>query len=486
MEAAEASHSPRITCFRSPFRRFHGQGDGQHRHVETEGGHGEGDGVQPLTGRLARIRSTAMKTRDPRRAAAAVLAALAVLSGSVAAPALAQPAEPPTTTPFTTPNTDDCAQRVKPPPPIDSSEVPEPGERAPDPLPVPDPPIGGPLLAECGVVVPHSAEPVPADISATAWVVADMDTGEILAAKDPHGRYRPASTIKVLLATVVLRTLDLRTVVTGTHADAEVEGTRVGIGPGGRYSNEQLLQALVMASGNDAAHALAAQMGGDAVAVAKMNDLARSLQAMDTRAATPSGLDGPGMSTSAYDLAVIFREAMTLPKFAEFARTEQIDFPGFPADPRIPGDTDHPGFPIGNDNRLLYNYEGTLGGKTGFTDDARQTFVAAAERGGRRLVVTLLKADVLPLRPWEQAARLLDYGFAMPDGVRVGLMPDEAARTVTGGATLAAPPDRTAGDRDLPGPADAGDRTRLALVAGGAALVLALLLAARRANRRRR
>lgn len=427
-----------------------------------------------------------MITRDPWRAVAAVLATAAVLAGAGPAPARAQPAPPPTTTPFSTPDTSDCAQRTKPPAPIDASEVPAPGERAPEPLPVPSPAIGGSRMAECGVVLPDSAGPAPADISATAWVVADLDTGEVLAAKDPHGRYRPASTIKVLLATVALRALKLDTVVTGTAADADVEGTRVGIGPGGRYTNRQLMQALVMASGNDAAHALSAQLGGDPVTVAEMNDLARSLRALDTRAATPSGLDGPGMSTSAYDLAVLFREAMTEPRFAEFIRTEQIDFPGFPPDPRIPGDTDHPGFVIGNDNHLLYNYEGALGGKTGFTDDARQTFVAGAERGGRRLVVTLLKADVLPLRPWEQAARLLDYGFAMKAGTKVGLLPEEAADApATGVPTLAAPP---GGSHDeLPGPSsDARERARLFFVAAGVFVVLALLVAARSVNRRRR
>lgn len=302
--------------------------------------------------------------------------------------------------------------------------MPEPGETAPAPLPVQSPPIGGDKLGACGLVLPDGAPPVPADISAAAWVIADLDTGRVLAAKDPHGRYRPASTIKVLLAAVALRTLDLDKVVVGTQEDANADGTRVGIGPGGRYTNKQLMQALIMASGNDAAHAVAMQLGGMKATVEKMNDLAKRLRALDTRAATPSGLDGPGMSTSAYDLATLFREAMTIPTFAELVHTEQVDFPGFPANPQIPGDQDHPGFPIANDNHLLYDYEGTLGGKTGYTDDARQTFVTAAERGGHRLVVTLLQAEVLPIRPPQQAARLLDYGFALASGDGVGALPD--------------------------------------------------------------
>ncbi|WP_425297569.1 D-alanyl-D-alanine carboxypeptidase family protein, partial [Nocardia cyriacigeorgica] len=356
-----------------------------------------------------------MNMRELRRRAVVAVAAVLTVGAVAGGPAMAEPTGTtgPTTTPFTTPNTDNCAQRTLPPPPIDLSEVPEPGQPTPKPLPVPDPPLGGERMGECGVVVPDGAPSVPAEISATAWMVSDMDTGEVLAAKDPHGRYRPASTIKVLLATVALRTLDLDTVVTGTQADADVDGTRVGIGPGGRYTNRQLMQALIMASGNDAAHAIAAQLGGDDAAVAKMNELAKSLHALDTRAATPSGLDGPGMSTSAYDLSLMFREAMTIPLFAELIHTEQIDFPGYPADPRIPGDQDHPGFPVGNDNHLLYNYEGALGGKTGFTDDARQTFVAAAERDGRRQIVTQLKADLIPKRPWVQAAVTSSRGSSL-------------------------------------------------------------------------
>ncbi|MFC6009561.1 D-alanyl-D-alanine carboxypeptidase family protein [Nocardia lasii] len=413
-----------------------------------------------------------------------VAVAVFVSTPAVALPAPDEPGSSTTSTPFTTPNTDDCAQRTQPPAPIDSSEVPAPGEPTPSPLPVPAPAIGGERMRDCGVVLPHGAPAPPAEISATAWMVSDLDTGRVLAAKDPHGRYRPASTIKVALAIVALRTLDLDTVVIGTQADADVDGTRVGIGPGGRYTNRQLMQALIMCSGNDAAHAIATQLGGEKATVAKMNELAKSLRALDTRAATPSGLDGPGMSTSAYDLSVLFREAMNIPLFAELIHTEQVDFPGFPADPAIPGDTDHPGFPIGNDNQLLYNYPGAIGGKTGFTDDARQTFVAAAERDGHRLVVTLLKADVRPIRPWEQAARLLDYGFGLDADARVGKLPESGSEAVQPTVPLASPPPRADGspvEIDRP----THEAARAVTVLGGIVVVVALLVAARRAFRRR-
>ncbi|GGK56638.1 putative penicillin-binding protein DacB1 [Nocardia camponoti] len=342
-------------------------------------------------------------------------------------------------------------------------------------------------MGECGLVLPKGAPPVPEEISATSWLVADLDTGRVLAAKDPHGRYRSASTMKIALAIVALRTLDMDKVVIGTQADADVDGTRVGIGPGGRYTNRQLMQALVMHSGNDAAHAIAAQLGGDEAAVAKMNEVAKSLRALDTRASTPSGLDGPGTAISAYDLAVLFREAMTIPLFAELIHTEQVDFPGYPADPKIPDDKDHPGFPIANDNQLLYNYEGAIGGKTGFTDDARQTFVAAAERDGHRLVVTLLKADVLPIRPAPQAARLLDYGFALENNTAewIGKLPETGVHAVAPTVPLATPPTRTDDVGALGGEEVPHTAARLAVMVVGPILVLGLLLAAWRSFRRR-
>lgn len=418
---------------------------------------------------------------------AAGLAAFATVAfGPLPGTASAQPST--TTTPFTTPNTDSCPNKTSPPPPIDTSEVPEPGHSAPAALPIPDSPVGGKALGGCGVILPSGAGAVPEGISATAWEVADLDTGRVIAAKDPHGRYRPASTIKVLLASVAIPALELNKTVTGTQDDANADGTRVGIGPGGHYTNKQLFQALIMASGNDAAHAISTQLGGDDATVAKMNALAKQLQALDTRAATPSGLDGPGMSTSAYDLALLFRHAMTLPLFAELIHTEQVDFPGFPADPKNPDDKDHPGFPIANDNHLLYEYDGAIGGKTGYTDDARQTFVAAAERNGHRYVVTLLKADVRPFRPWEQAAKLLDYAFALPSGASIGSMPDDSGKTPNSSVALASPPVSD----EIPGGDLRGDQRtdngplREILIVGGVILVVVLLLAARRLSRRRR
>jgi serine-type D-Ala-D-Ala carboxypeptidase (penicillin-binding protein 5/6) len=303
-----------------------------------------------------------------------------------------------------------CEHRQLPPAPVDTSEEVPAGSPSPEPLPVPEDPVGGARMGECGIVQPEGSTEAPA-VTAATWVISDLNTGAVLAAKNPHGRERPASLIKNLLAIVVIRELTPEMVVTGTQEDADQEGSKVGIGPGGQYTVDQLLHGLLMVSGNDAANALARALGGTEVALEKMNALAKELGALDTRAATPSGLDGPGMTTSAYDQTLIFRAAMGHEEFVKTAQEKRIDFPGYPG---------KSGFKVNNENPLLKSYDGFLGGKTGFTSDARHTFVGAAERDGRRLAVVLLRGEKNPDSLGEQGAALLDYGFTMTNTDPVG------------------------------------------------------------------
>jgi len=399
-------------------------------------------------------------------------------------------AQPPTTAPpFSTPNTDACPFRQSPPPAIDLSEAPRPGEQAPAPVPVPDEPVGGEALGSCGIITAPGTPPLPADISAHGWVLSDLDSGQILAAKDPHGRYRPASTIKILLSLVALDELDLNHTYVADAADASMEGSSVGLGAGGSYTNLQLMQGLVMRSGNDAAHALATQLGGEAATVEKMNAKARSLGALDTRTASVSGLDGPGMSTSPYDLALFFRTAMQNPTFAQLISTDTVQFPGHPADPTKPEDKPVEPHAIYNDNQLLANYPGALGGKTGYTDDARQTFVGGAQRDGRRLAVTLMDADVLPIRPWEQASRLLDYGFGLDRTTTVGTLVDPVPQSDAPAVEGAGPDTHGPGGMDLASGSDLPNKDiagRVAIGLAGSAVVVGLLVWARALTRRRR
>jgi serine-type D-Ala-D-Ala carboxypeptidase (penicillin-binding protein 5/6) len=386
--------------------------------------------------------------RVSRAPAAAVLAVLlAVLPLLVGAPAAsATPA---------------CAGADVPPPPAAVEEA-APGAVTPPPLPWPVPPIGGAALGGCGDVTSAGAPPLPPELTAAGFVLADLDSGAVLAARAPHARQRPASTLKVLTALVAVDRLDPDATVAGAPEDLSIDGSRAGIGPGGTYTVRQLLAGLLLNSGNDTAQALARAMGGDAATTAAMTATARRLGAFDTRPATPSGLDGPGMSASAYDLALLFRDALRKPLFAETIALQNIQFPGY---------GDRPGFVLSNVNPLLSRYPGTLGSKTGFTDAARHTIVGAAERGGRRLVVSVVRAENTPVVNWRQAAALLDWGFALPPGTApVGTLVD------------AAPPPPTA-SAGVPGPAGTfTDRVStvstltLVTIGGATAIVGALLV----------
>jgi serine-type D-Ala-D-Ala carboxypeptidase (penicillin-binding protein 5/6) len=351
--------------------------------------------------------------RIPTALAAVLLAVLPMLLG--ASPAAADAG---------------CPGTQVPPPPAAVEET-APGAVVPAPLPWPLVPVGGAALGACGDVLGPGDPALPPEVTAAGFVLADLDTGAVLAARAPHARQRPASTLKVLTAMVAIERLDPDAQVAGTPEDLSIDGSRAGIGPGGTYTVRQLLTGLLLNSGNDTAQALARAMGGDAPTIAAMTEKAQQLGALDTRPATPSGLDGPGMATSAYDLAVLVRHAVSEPLFAQTIATREIPFPGY---------GDRPGFVLSNANPLLARYPGTLGSKTGFTDAARHTIVAAAERNGRRLVVSLVRAENTPIVNWRQAAALLDYGFALPaDAPSVGTVVDAAPPPPTASAGTSSP-----------------------------------------------
>ncbi|MGH3563105.1 MAG: D-alanyl-D-alanine carboxypeptidase family protein [Mycobacterium sp.] len=278
------------------------------------------------------------------------------------------------------------------------------------------------FLAVCAAVGSPSA---PADISQPAgslpipdgpapnWIIADLDTGQVLAGQDAYAVHPPASTIKVLLALVALDELNLDSTVVADVADTQVECNCVGIRPGGSYTARQLLDAVLLVSGNDAANTLADMLGGFDTAVAKMNAKAAAIGATDTQATTPSGLDGPGGSgwSTPHDLAVIFRTALANPVFAEITAAPSAIFPGEGGE-----------HPIVNQDELLQRYPGAIGGKTGFTNAARKTFVGAAARDGRRLAIAMMYGLVRGGGPtyWDQAASLFDWGFAQSPQAGIG------------------------------------------------------------------
>jgi D-alanyl-D-alanine carboxypeptidase (penicillin-binding protein 5/6) len=343
--------------------------------------------------------------RSPRshRAWIAPVAALVVLGSGALLPAAADEAETPAAS--------------------------EPGTATPAPSPtVLEPPadspveeiVGGEDLAATGVpLVSPSAPPLPT-VDAQSWLVADAESGDVLAAYSPHERRPPASTIKLLTVLAAGSSLDPEETYVATEADTSVEGSRVGIVAAQTYTVEQLLHGLLLASGNDAAHAIAEAAGGLDETVDRMNDEARRLGAFDTKAVTPHGLDTPGQLSSAYDLALIGREALDDETIARLAGTPVYDFPG----------TDGATFQIQNQNRLLGSYDGAIGLKTGFTTLAGHTFVGAVERDGRLLIATILGSEG---RAEDAAAALFDWAFAAQEAPAVGHLvePDEVEAMVT-------------------------------------------------------
>lgn len=258
-------------------------------------------------------------------------------------------------------------------------------------------------------VAPAAAEPNPqAGVAvpqgpAPAWLVADMISGRILGGNDAYSQRAPASTIKALLAMVVLDQLNPGAAARANSSHTDVECSCVGLVPGQAYTTRNLLDALLMVSGNDAANMLADMLGGYQVAVQKMNAKAYQVGARTTRAGSPSGLDGPGWEsiTTPHDLAVIYRAALNYPMFVQIIHQRVAQFPNGAG-----------GFKqIASHDPLLEDYPGFIGGKTGYTNLAQETYVAMAQRNGKRLVAVMMYgSDDL----WNQGRALLDWGFSQP------------------------------------------------------------------------
>jgi D-alanyl-D-alanine carboxypeptidase (penicillin-binding protein 5/6) len=295
-------------------------------------------------------------------------------------------------------------------------------------------PLGGPAMGTSGTRHVHGAKAFPNTyVKARAFVVADLGTGAVYAARRPHHELKPASTIKTLTALTILRNVPLDTKVKMTSAVRGAECSCVGLQRGKTYTVNALLHALIMRSGNDAAELLAMSTGSRARTLTLMRNTARELRALDTYAVTPSGLDrsGDGQHTSAYDLALIQRAAFADPRFRKIMATRTFSF----------GPVGGPTKKLVTQNELYHmRYRGEIGSKNGWTRAAQQTFVAAATRGGRTLVVTLMHNDKGIAK---QAKALLDWGFALPAAPRsIGTLVPPRTPKPTATPTATATPSR--------------------------------------------
>ncbi|WP_340380359.1 serine hydrolase [Streptomyces sp. SS7] len=269
--------------------------------------------------------------------------------------------------------------------------------------------IGGARLARDGVQAAVPAG-LPKKLTARAWLVADHDTGEVLAAYRAHTRLAPASTLKMLFADTLLRKFERTeryTVTDADLADIPAGSSLVGLKPGLTYTVEQLWQGVFLRSGNDAVHILALMNGGVARTVAEMQARAADLQALDTHVVSCDGYDHTGQLSSAYDLTLFARHGLRDADFRAYCATRDADFPA----------GGRKTFRIENTDRLLSGtygvtpYPGMIGVKNGYTTHAGNTFTGAATRNGRTLLVTVLHPRSGNNAVYEETAALLDWGF---------------------------------------------------------------------------
>ena len=280
-----------------------------------------------------------------------------------------------------------------------------PGASGPS-VPLPD--VGGPQLASPGTVVnymPGGGLPLP-DVPCSAYVIADAETGQVLAAQDAHGLYPPASTLKVLTAITLIPLLNPNATVVASQLAATTAEYDVGLVAGQSYKVSDLFNALLTISANDAAVALTQATGSLAKGMQLINAEAHHLQAYDVVAVQPNGLPAAGQVTSAYDQALIARQALAMPAFMKYDSTVSAEFPVRPGS----------SVPLVNQNTLLTQYPGGIGGKIGWTEAAMATYIGMADRNGVTLIVTELHCT--SLHEITAGEQLLNWGFAMDGKVR--------------------------------------------------------------------
>lgn len=239
----------------------------------------------------------------------------------------------------------------------------------------------------------------PGDLSAVSAVLIEAETGTVLYQKNAGERRAMASTTKIMTALLTIEAGDLDREFTVDPLAIRVEGTSMGLQEGDRVSRRDLLYGILLPSGNDAANATAVSVSGSIPEFVKlMNSKAQELGLSDTHFVTPSGLDADGHYTTALDLARLTAYAMKEETFCEIVacRSAEVEF-GNPPYKRT----------LYNSNKMLARYDGAIGVKTGFTDNARRCLVSAAERDGVTLIAVTLNAG----DDWNDHTKMLDYGF---------------------------------------------------------------------------
>lgn len=240
-----------------------------------------------------------------------------------------------------------------------------------------------------------AAEP---QLTAESAILIDAHTGRILFEKNAHEQRPMASTTKITTALIALEKGKLTDVVTASKRAADTGESSIGLKEGEKLTLEDLLYAMLLPSANDAAVAIAEHIGGSVENFAQMmNDKAKELGLADTHYVTPNGLHNKEHYTSAYDLALVAREALKNPQFRQIVSTKKRVIPGNDGQPRV----------LINKDKLLDDYQYAIGVKNGYTRQAGNCLVGAAEKNGLTLIAVVMKSKHM----YDEVPELFDYGF---------------------------------------------------------------------------
>ncbi len=231
-------------------------------------------------------------------------------------------------------------------------------------------------------------------ISSRSAIIIDAVSGKTLYSRNPDSQRQPASTIKVLTGMIALKSLSGSEQVSVSNKAAKQPRSKVYLDQRKRYKANDLINAVLLASANDASVALAEKIAGNEKEFAKMMTLRAKLWgANHTVCKTATGLTAKGQKSTARDLATIFRHAMNNSEFSAKMKRVKI--------------RTTEGKLLRNHNKALWQVDGTLGGKTGYTNAARQTYVGKFKRGKNEIIVAIMGSETM----WSDIKHLVTYGF---------------------------------------------------------------------------
>jgi D-alanyl-D-alanine carboxypeptidase (penicillin-binding protein 5/6) len=231
-------------------------------------------------------------------------------------------------------------------------------------------------------------------ISSRCAIIIDAVSGKTLYSRNPDTQRQPASTIKVITGMIALKSLANTDKVPISRKAARQPRSKVYLDQKKQYKANDLINAVLLASANDASVAIAEKIAGSEKKFAQMMTLRASLWgAKNTVCKTATGLTAKGQKSTARDLATIFRYAMKDPDFSRRMKRVKI--------------RTTEGKLLRNHNKALWQVDGTLGGKTGYTNAARQTYVGKFKRGRDEIIVAIMGSETM----WSDIKRLVEYGF---------------------------------------------------------------------------